>query len=108
MKQLFRPVAECRAGAQDCLEILGTGAIYAPSFVRDTGDLVEVATDGPEFGDCSLERGKLPIGNPCDASQVGPVAVKGFLDTGLWVMNSVRQPTVGSQRNGHGAAERAI
>jgi probable HAF family extracellular repeat protein len=38
----------------------------------------------------------------------GAVAVKGFLDTGLWVMNSVRQPTVGSQRNGRGAAERAI
>ena len=36
------------------------------------------------------------------------VAVKGFLDTGLWVMNSVRQAAVGSQRNGHGAAERAI
>jgi hypothetical protein len=42
------------------------------------------------------------------ADLMAAVAVKGFLDTGLWVMNSVRQPTVGSQRSDHGAAERAI
>ena len=39
---------------------------------------------------------------------VHPVAVKGFLDTGLWAMNSVMQPAVGARRSSHAGAERVI
>lgn len=58
------------------------------------------------YGWLGLRRHRFPP--PLGGRLLSRVAVKGFLDTGLWVMNSVRQPTVGSQRNGHGAAERAI
>ena len=78
MEQFFHPVTERSAGAQHCLEVLGTGTIYMPCFVRNTGDLVEVATDGPKLGDRSLELGKLPVWNPCDAPQVSPKHDRGI------------------------------
>jgi hypothetical protein len=41
------------------------------------------------------------------ASSLQSVAVKGFLDTRLWLMNSLRRPVGGSRRSAHDAAARA-
>lgn len=64
-------IAERRAGAQKCLQVLPIRAGHLPRRVRNTGDLVKVTADGTELRHGSLELGELAVRNPCNAPQVG-------------------------------------